>query len=269
VVVSPFVQPGSVNATPYNHYSLLRTIEDLFGLGHLGFAGQAGLRPFGADVFARAAAPGGVGSGGGSGHSCADAAFASFAARPRARGLALASAARGTAPVSVSVRVTARGRRVLRARTVRRFRAGHAPAVWRPRRLADGLYLVRFAVPFRGGGDSIRRVAVERRGGRFHTLPSVERALPCGPIRLLRAQRPAFGGRGGAPLRVSFRVGRAGRARLELLRGTKVVRRVLSRRVAAGHALHATVSARGLARGAYRLRLSAGGASRTVGARRL
>jgi hypothetical protein len=54
VVVSPFVQPGSVNPTPYNHYSLLRTLEDRFGLGHLGFAGQAGLRPFGADVFARA-----------------------------------------------------------------------------------------------------------------------------------------------------------------------------------------------------------------------
>ena len=144
VIVSPFVQPGSVNATPYNHYSLLRTIEDLFGLGHLGFAGQAGLRPFGADVFARAAAPGPVGGGG---RSCADAAFARFAARPRGRGLALSAAARGTAPVSVSVRLAARGRRVLRARTVRRFRPGHAPAVWRPRHLADGLYLVRFAVP--------------------------------------------------------------------------------------------------------------------------
>jgi hypothetical protein len=58
VVLSQFTAPGSVNQTPYNHYSLLRTIEDLFGLDHLGYAGAAGLQPFGADVFnAGAAAP--------------------------------------------------------------------------------------------------------------------------------------------------------------------------------------------------------------------
>ena len=52
VVLSPFVKAGSKNATPYNHYSLLRSMEDLFGLEHLGFAGQDGLKAFGADVFA-------------------------------------------------------------------------------------------------------------------------------------------------------------------------------------------------------------------------
>lgn len=51
VVISPFVIPGTVNDTPYNHYSLLRTIEDLFGLPHLGYAGQPGLKAFGSDVF--------------------------------------------------------------------------------------------------------------------------------------------------------------------------------------------------------------------------
>ena len=30
------VQPGSVSADTYTHYSLLRTIEDTFGLGTLG-----------------------------------------------------------------------------------------------------------------------------------------------------------------------------------------------------------------------------------------
>ncbi len=43
VVLSPYVQPGVVNQTPYNHYSLLRGIEDVFGLSHLGYAGRAGL----------------------------------------------------------------------------------------------------------------------------------------------------------------------------------------------------------------------------------
>jgi hypothetical protein len=51
VVISPFTRPGSVNDTPYNHYGLLRSIEDLFGLRHLGYAGAGGLKAFGDDVF--------------------------------------------------------------------------------------------------------------------------------------------------------------------------------------------------------------------------
>jgi hypothetical protein len=55
VLVSPLIKPGTVSKTPYNHYSLLRSIEDIFGLDHLGYAGQAGLKPFGADIFTGAA----------------------------------------------------------------------------------------------------------------------------------------------------------------------------------------------------------------------
>src|SRR3954447_1594210 len=51
VLLSRYIRPGTVNATPYNHYSLLRSIEDLFGLSYLGYAGQAGLKAFGDDVF--------------------------------------------------------------------------------------------------------------------------------------------------------------------------------------------------------------------------
>ena len=51
VLISKFIRPGSVNDTPYNHYSLLRSIEDLFRLGHLGYAGQEGLVAFGSDVY--------------------------------------------------------------------------------------------------------------------------------------------------------------------------------------------------------------------------
>jgi hypothetical protein len=51
VLLSPFITPGTVTQTPYNHYSLLRSIEDLFGLPHLGFAAQAALAPLGSDVF--------------------------------------------------------------------------------------------------------------------------------------------------------------------------------------------------------------------------
>ena len=78
VVISPFVRPGTVSNNYYNHYSLLRTIEDVFGERsngrnslsggiapdgtaggmtgdtdgpYLGFAAQPGLAPFGTDVF--------------------------------------------------------------------------------------------------------------------------------------------------------------------------------------------------------------------------
>ncbi len=58
VLLSPFIQPGSVSHTPYNHYSALRSLEDLLGITtHLGYAGQPGLVAFGDDVFNRPPAP--------------------------------------------------------------------------------------------------------------------------------------------------------------------------------------------------------------------
>ena len=51
VLVSRFIKPGTISATAYNHYALLRSIEDFFGLGHLGYAGQRGLKSFGNDIF--------------------------------------------------------------------------------------------------------------------------------------------------------------------------------------------------------------------------
>lgn len=55
VVLSPFVKPGSVSGVPYNHYSLLKTIEAIFALKPLGYAAAAGPQVFGADVFSGAA----------------------------------------------------------------------------------------------------------------------------------------------------------------------------------------------------------------------
>jgi phosphatidylinositol-3-phosphatase len=58
-----YIAPGTVDTTgTYNHYSALRSYEDLLGLttggtdgeGHLGFAAANGLAPFGKDVFPKA-----------------------------------------------------------------------------------------------------------------------------------------------------------------------------------------------------------------------
>ena len=51
VLLSRFIKPGTVSRVRYNHYSLLRTVEDIFRLPHLGYAGRKGLVSFGKDVF--------------------------------------------------------------------------------------------------------------------------------------------------------------------------------------------------------------------------
>lgn len=51
VLVSRFIKPGTVSKTAYNHYALLGSIEDFFGLDRLGYAGQKGLKKFGRDIF--------------------------------------------------------------------------------------------------------------------------------------------------------------------------------------------------------------------------
>jgi hypothetical protein len=50
VLISPFIHPGTVSSVPYNHYSSLASIEDLFGLARLGQAKTASAT-FGNDVF--------------------------------------------------------------------------------------------------------------------------------------------------------------------------------------------------------------------------
>ena len=51
LLLSPRITPGTVSDVPYNHYSLLKSVEDIFGLGHLGYAAQDGLQSFGGDIF--------------------------------------------------------------------------------------------------------------------------------------------------------------------------------------------------------------------------
>jgi hypothetical protein len=51
LVFSARTKPGTVNPTPYNHYSLLCSLENVWELDHLGFAGAPGLTCFGKDVY--------------------------------------------------------------------------------------------------------------------------------------------------------------------------------------------------------------------------
>ena len=46
LLLSPYVKGGTTSQEPFNHFSLLRTIEDLFALKHLGYAGLSAVKSF-------------------------------------------------------------------------------------------------------------------------------------------------------------------------------------------------------------------------------
>jgi hypothetical protein len=52
VLLSPFIKPGTVSSTPYNHYGLLGSIEDTFGVPRLGYAATTSAT-FGKDVYTK------------------------------------------------------------------------------------------------------------------------------------------------------------------------------------------------------------------------
>jgi hypothetical protein len=51
LLLSPFVKGGTVSQEEFNHFSLLRTIEDLFSLEHLGYAGAAAVKSLEPSMF--------------------------------------------------------------------------------------------------------------------------------------------------------------------------------------------------------------------------
>jgi hypothetical protein len=57
LLLSPFIKGAGTSEEPYNHFALLRTIEDLFGLKHLGYAALTGVKSFEASIFASQPAP--------------------------------------------------------------------------------------------------------------------------------------------------------------------------------------------------------------------
>ncbi len=54
LLLSPYVKGGQTNEEPFNHFSLLRTIEDLFGLPHLGYAALPAVKSFEPAMFTAA-----------------------------------------------------------------------------------------------------------------------------------------------------------------------------------------------------------------------
>jgi hypothetical protein len=57
VLLSPCIAPGTVSQTPYDHYTMLGSVENIFGLSHLGYAGLPHSTYFGTDIYKRPCGP--------------------------------------------------------------------------------------------------------------------------------------------------------------------------------------------------------------------
>jgi hypothetical protein len=53
VALSRYIAPGTITVAPYNQFSLLRTVESIFGFPHLAYARTPNPGEFGSDVFTR------------------------------------------------------------------------------------------------------------------------------------------------------------------------------------------------------------------------
>jgi hypothetical protein len=51
LLLSPYIKGGTSSQEAFNHFSLLRTIEELFGVGHLGYAGLSSVKSFEPSMF--------------------------------------------------------------------------------------------------------------------------------------------------------------------------------------------------------------------------
>jgi hypothetical protein len=171
--------------------------------------------------------------------------------------------------VNVDVFQVTVGRRVIGERLVARFRNKARSFTWNGRskrkRVRPGYFFVRYSIRLPNGQRDIRRKVLRLRGGRFAARPGFYRRDTCGLLRSYKLERAAFGGRTSRPLRAAFRLTRAATVRVEVLRGARVVKTLVkSKRFRAGRTHRARMSAKGLRRGDYKVRITVRRAGRTV-----
>jgi beta-glucosidase len=156
--------------------------------------------------------------------------------------------------IDVDVFRQSAGRRVLGERRVARFNRRTRTFTWRGRgrRVGDGYYSVRL----RTAGTSLRHAFVRRRG-RFAARPAFERREGCGLLTRFKLERPAFGGRSNRPLNLSYRLAEDARVTISILRGRRVLRRIGPRDRRTGITYRLRIRPERLARGDYRVRISA------------
>ena len=194
--------------------------------------------------------------------ACASAAILrSVRARAAGGGVRLEFSKRVSQRVNVDVFQVAVGRKVIGERLVARFRGKNRSFTWNGRskrkRVRPGYFFARYSIklpngtPTSAARSSASRAGASRRG---RTSTAATAAGCCAPTS---SSAPTFGGSTRRPLRAAFRLTRASTVRVEVLRGTQVVKTLVkSRRFAAGRTHRATLTARGLRKGDYKVRIT-------------
>ena len=187
-------------------------------------------------------------------------AFRRAGARPSGRGLRVLLRPGDDGPVTVDVRRQSAGRRIGRARRVKRFAGRHGSFRWRPRRL--GARLLRGRLPHPRAGRLDRRPP-RGRSPRPRAVPAgagARAAAPCALVQSFALGRPGLRRRAAAAGAADL-----GAARGEPQRGRgcaprRARREALPAADARGRRTHRLrLSARGLARGKYRVTLLVAG----------
>ena len=212
---------------------------------------------------AGAAQPQPPAAGGGGPSACAaNAGFRSASARPRGARVLLGFRRQAARPVTIDVFQQSRGRRVVGERLVARFANRSRAVRWNGRanragrRVTDGYYFARFRMRTAAGTET-RRITLRRSDGRFARRPGFYRRATCDLLPSFKLERPVFGGTTAKPLRIAYRVARRARVQVTVLRGKRVVKRFATRTTPAARTQRLRLSAAGLPRGDYSVRLSA------------
>lgn len=214
---------------------------------------------------------GGSGSAGGEGPTAcmSRAGFSSLRVSARREEVRFTFAKRVSSPVTVGIFQTSVGRRAIGNRRVARFTGRQRSFAWNGRgnraRVRDGILFARVRVQVAPGVTDVRRVTLRRRDGRFSRIGrTFYRRRSCGLLSQYKLGSPVFGGRGGRPLRVAFRLSSPAQVSIQVRRGGEVVKRFATRRRQAHTTFRLRTSAARLARGKHLVRITVRRGGRTV-----
>ena len=146
---------------------------------------------------------------------CASAAgFRDVKANPSGKTVRFTTQRRQSNPFTVDIFQQSQGSKVVKERLVARFANKSEDFVWngtdrKKRKLKDGRYFARFTMKLNSGAKDVRRVTLNRKGGRFSNAPDFFQRVDCGIFSKLKLTSSVFGGSTKEPIKLSYRLDRA------------------------------------------------------------
>jgi len=180
----------------------------------------------------------------------------------RSGGVDLTFRRRVDRPVTVDIFQQSQGRKVTGERRVKRFTNQTDSFTWngrdsRGRKVPNGVYFARFKVAGANGAVDTVRVTLGKSKGRFGPRRAFYGRDSCGTLGKFKLSRPVFGGTRSSSLGIAYRLNQAARVQVTVTNNrARTIRRYAARDVVAGRTQRLSLSARGLARGDYRVKLS-------------